>query len=51
MSWRREGRRRIYALRPEGLAPLRVYVETMWQDALAAYAASFEDVPRDAEAR
>lgn len=39
-SWR-EGRRRIYALRPEGLLPLRAYVEAMWADALAAYAASF----------
>ena len=42
---RREGRRRVYALRPEGLAPLRAYVESMWEDALAAYAASFGSDP------
>lgn len=40
---RREGRCSVYALRPEGLAPLRAYVDGMWEDALAAYAASFDD--------
>jgi DNA-binding transcriptional ArsR family regulator len=40
---RREGRRSIYRLRPEGLEPLRVWVEAMWDDALAAYAASWTD--------
>ena len=40
---RREGRRSMYTLRPEGLLPLRAYVEGMWEDALAAYAASFGD--------
>jgi DNA-binding transcriptional ArsR family regulator len=46
---RRDGRRRVYALRAKGLAPLRDYVESMWQDALAAYAASFEDDPAEEE--
>ncbi len=32
-----QGRRRIYRPRPAGLAPLRVYLETMWGDALAAF--------------
>ena len=41
VSSRRDGRRVVYSLRPEGLAPLRAYVESMWEDALAAYAASF----------
>lgn len=41
---RKEGRRSVYRLRPEGLEPLRVYVESMWDDALAAYAASWTDM-------
>ena len=40
---RREGRRRVYRLRPGGLAPVREYVERMWDDALAAYAASWDE--------
>lgn len=43
VAGRREGRRSVYRLRPEGLEPLRVYVESMWDDALAAYAASWTD--------
>lgn len=39
---RRDGRRSVYALRAEGLAPLRAWVEAVWEDALAAYAASFD---------
>jgi DNA-binding transcriptional ArsR family regulator len=31
---RREGTRRWYRARPEGLAEVRAYVETMWPDAL-----------------
>lgn len=46
---RREGRRRVYALRAEGLAPLRAYVDAMWEDALASYAASFETDPDEEE--
>jgi DNA-binding transcriptional ArsR family regulator len=32
---RREGRSRIYASRPEGLEPLRAWLATIWDDALA----------------
>jgi DNA-binding transcriptional ArsR family regulator len=31
---RREGRRRYYAARKEGLGPLRRWLESMWDDAL-----------------
>jgi DNA-binding transcriptional ArsR family regulator len=31
---RREGRRRLYQARPEGLAPLQRWLESMWDDAL-----------------
>jgi DNA-binding transcriptional ArsR family regulator len=36
---RREGTRRYYSASREGLAELRRYVERMWDDVLAAYAA------------
>src|SRR3984893_16295537 len=36
---RREGTRRYYSASQEGLAELRQYVERMWDDVLAAYAA------------
>lgn len=36
---RREGNRRYYSASREGLAELRRYVESMWDDVLAAYAA------------
>lgn len=39
---RKDGRRRIYRLRVEGLAPLRRWVESFWEDALDAFRASFE---------
>lgn len=35
---RREGTRRYYQATPEGLAQLRRYIESMWDDVLAAYA-------------
>ena len=37
---RRDGARRYYRPNPEGLAELREYVESLWDDALAAYAAA-----------
>lgn len=37
---RRQGARRIYSLRPEGVAELRAYVESLWDDVLAAFQAS-----------
>jgi DNA-binding transcriptional ArsR family regulator len=35
---RRDGTRRLYSARPEGLAELRTYVESLWDDVLTAYA-------------
>ncbi len=48
VSERRDGRRRIYRLQPEGLAAVRRYVETLWQDVLTSYAAAAE---QEAKAR
>src|SRR5512133_3149321 len=39
---RREGRQRLYAARPEGLAPLRRWLESMWDGALARLARQAE---------
>ena len=36
---RREGTRRIYTATPDGLAALKRYIESLWDDVLAAYAA------------
>ena len=36
---RKEGTRRFYSADSAGLAELRAYVESMWDDVLAAYAA------------
>jgi DNA-binding transcriptional ArsR family regulator len=33
---RRDGRRRFYVARPEGLAPLRSWLESMWDQSLAS---------------
>lgn len=35
---RREGTRRYYSVRRDGLAELRTYVESFWDDVLIAYA-------------
>ncbi len=43
---RREGTRRYYSASQEGLAELRRYVERMWDDVLAAYAANDPHPPR-----
>jgi DNA-binding transcriptional ArsR family regulator len=37
---RREGTRHYYRAAPDGLAELRRYVDSLWDDVLAAYAAS-----------
>jgi DNA-binding transcriptional ArsR family regulator len=34
---RREGTRRYYGVRREGLEPLRVYIESFWDDLLGAF--------------
>jgi DNA-binding transcriptional ArsR family regulator len=36
------GTRRLYRIRPEGIAELRAYLDRMWNDALAAFAAAVE---------
>jgi DNA-binding transcriptional ArsR family regulator len=40
----RDGTRRFYSASREGLAELRQYVESLWDDVLAAYAGSDDDV-------
>ena len=43
------GNRRFYAIAPEGLAGLRLYLDGLWSDALAAFAAAArEQAKRDA---
>lgn len=39
VTQRREGTRRFYRATPDGLADLRRYLDAMWDDVLAAYAA------------
>jgi len=39
---RRDGRRRIYRLDRRGLEDVRRYIDRMWDDALDAFARSFE---------
>jgi DNA-binding transcriptional ArsR family regulator len=48
---RHEGTRRIYSADTEGLADLRRYVDQMWDDALAAYAATASEPPPARRAR
>jgi len=43
---RREGTRRYYSVSQEGLAELRRYIERMWGDVLAAYAADDPNPPK-----
>src|SRR5262245_54791355 len=40
---RRDGRRRLYALDPAGIAVIRRYIDRMWTEALDAYRQSFEE--------
>jgi DNA-binding transcriptional ArsR family regulator len=39
---RRQGTRRLYSLRPEGLAELRAFLNRLWPEALERYKASAE---------
>lgn len=41
------GTRRLYRIRPEGLAELRAYLDRMWDDALSAFAAAVEQAERE----
>ena len=43
---RRVGTRRYYRASPDGLAELRHYLESLWDDVLAAYAADDPAPPR-----
>ncbi|HEX8582463.1 MAG TPA: metalloregulator ArsR/SmtB family transcription factor [Acidimicrobiales bacterium] len=40
---RREGTRRLYAVDPGGLAVLRAYLESLWQESLARFAAHIDE--------
>lgn len=40
---RREGARRVYRIHTDGLAALRAYLETYWNDALAAFKEAAEE--------
>lgn len=37
------GNRRLYAIAPEGVDSLRRYLDTLWDDALSAFAKAAED--------
>jgi DNA-binding transcriptional ArsR family regulator len=39
---RRDGRRNVYRIDPNGLTTLRTYLESMWDDVLAAFADAAE---------
>ncbi|MCH9011245.1 MAG: helix-turn-helix transcriptional regulator [Chloroflexi bacterium] len=43
---RRQGTRRLYRARPEGLADLRTYLEGFWQDSLLKLAEAAEEEER-----
>jgi len=45
---RREGTRHYFTLAPEGLGELRAYIDGLWSDALAAFAAHMAKEPTDA---
>jgi DNA-binding transcriptional ArsR family regulator len=47
---RREGTRRLYSVRGDGLAELRAYVDALWQDALDAFEAAAEAAGERGEA-
>jgi DNA-binding transcriptional ArsR family regulator len=42
VTHRRDGTRRFYQARHDGLADLRRYVESLWDDVLSAYASGIE---------
>jgi DNA-binding transcriptional ArsR family regulator len=42
---RAAGTRRIYQLRPDGIAGLRAYLDRLWDDALASFARTVESTP------
>ena len=38
-----QGNRRLYAIRPEAVAELRAYLDTFWDEVLAAYSAEIHN--------
>jgi DNA-binding transcriptional ArsR family regulator len=46
VTHQQEGQRRHYRASREGLADLRRYVETLWDDVLAAYASADPNPPK-----
>jgi len=44
---RRQGTRHYFALAPDGLGEIRAYVDGLWDDALAAFAAHVAKRPAD----
>jgi DNA-binding transcriptional ArsR family regulator len=46
---RREGTRRLYRARPEGLDELRAFFEQLWDDSLARLKDAIEATPRSTE--
>lgn len=38
-----KGTRRLYAVEPQGLAPLRDYLDSVWGDVLSAFAAEVQN--------
>ncbi|WP_223163709.1 ArsR/SmtB family transcription factor [Nocardioides humilatus] len=47
---RQEGTRRVYRVDPDGLAPLRAYLERFWQTAMDAFAQHAETQHADNQA-
>ena len=45
-----QGNRRLYQLSPDGLRELRQYLDTLWDDALAAFADSALDAAKNKKA-
>lgn len=41
------GTRRVYALDPQGLAAVRAYFDTFWQQSLAAFKDAVENPPKE----
>lgn len=48
---RAEGTRRIYRIDPQGLGPLRAWLDRFWSDALASYAAEVDRTADSKETR
>ncbi|HYP48113.1 MAG TPA: metalloregulator ArsR/SmtB family transcription factor [Thermoleophilaceae bacterium] len=46
VSERREGTRRLYRARPEGLVPLREFIDDFWKDNLGRLQAAAEEEER-----